>query len=299
MSRANEVAALSVTREGTQKSFPTAEEMLARHAIGLIDHTSLGLDDTDDKIRSLVDAAVAQEPHTAAVCIYPKFVKLVRDMQAKNPEKYPRSLKVCTVVNFPGGQEPVEKVVEDSKLAVADGADEVDVVIDYKLLQQDEAKGRKAAEELVRAVRGACPEGKVVLKVIIESGELATPPLIRAASEAAIAGGCDFVKTSTGKVKVNATPESAKIMLEVCAAHKKRRIGFKAAGGVKNVEQAKQYLELAAEILLGEPKKTREIDSAVLRFGASSLLPSLRGCCTAEARNSKKRSAQEAGLQGY
>jgi deoxyribose-phosphate aldolase len=299
MARANIVAALSVTREGTQKSFPTADELLARHAISLIDHTSLGLDDTDEKIRSLVDAAVAEDPHTAAVCIYPKFVKLVREMQASNPQKYPRSLRVCTVVNFPGGQEPVAKVVEDTKKAVADGADEIDVVIDYKLMKQDESKGRAAAEELVRAVRGACPEGQVVLKVIIESGELTAPKLIQAASEAAIAGGCDFVKTSTGKVKVNATPEAAKIMLQACAAHKKRRVGFKAAGGVKNVEQAKQYLELAAEVLLGEPKRLYEVDADKLRFGASSLLPSLRGCCTAEARNSRKRSAQEAGLQGY
>merc|ERR1719264_743358 len=155
------------------------------------------------------------------------------------PERYPRSLKICTVVNFPSGQEATEKVVQDTKAAVQDGADEVDVVINYKLLKENKQEGCKAAEELVKAVRAECPLGQVALKVIIESGELDTEELIVAASEAAIAGGCDFVKTSTGKVKVNATPEAAKIMLEACAAHKKRRIGFKAARGVKNVEQAK------------------------------------------------------------
>merc|ERR1719277_871681 len=127
--------------------------MLARQAMGLIDHTSLGLDDTEDKIRCLADAAVAEVPHTAALCVYPKFVKMLRAMQAKQPERYPRTLRICTVVNFPGGQEPVDKVVADTKAAVADGADEVDVVIDYKLMRQDESRGRKAAQDLVSAVR--------------------------------------------------------------------------------------------------------------------------------------------------
>merc|ERR1719491_2446032 len=190
-----------------------SEEALAQQAVSLIDHTSLGLDDTEDKIRALADAAVAEAPHTAALCVYPKFVKMLREMQAKQPDRYPRSLRICTVVNFPSGQEALEKVVSDTKTAVAAGADEVDVVIDYKLLQRDEAMGCEAATSLVSAVRAACPPESVVLKVIIESGELATEPLIAAATRAAIAGGCDFVKTSTGKVKVNATPEAAKLML--------------------------------------------------------------------------------------
>ena len=171
MATGNSVASVSVTREGTQKSFPTADEMMARQAIGLIDHTSLGLDDTEEKIRCLADAAVAEEPFTAALCVYPKFVKMLREMQAQQPQRYARSLKICTVVNFPSGQEPVEKVVADTKVAVADGADEVDVVIDYQLMLADEAKGHEAAKALVSAVRAVCPK-EVVLKVIIESGEL-------------------------------------------------------------------------------------------------------------------------------
>jgi len=104
------------------------------------------------------------------------------------------------------------------------------------------------------------------------------------ASKAAILGGCDFVKTSTGKVKVNATLEAARVMLQAIADHQKespdaRKIGFKAAGGVRDVTQARQYLELTAEILLGDAQRHADIGASSLRFGASSLLPSLRSCC--------------------
>mmetsp|Transcript_113089 Transcript_113089/g.292441 ORF Transcript_113089/g.292441 Transcript_113089/m.292441 type:complete len:590 (+) Transcript_113089:88-1857(+) len=284
MAWANEVAAVSVTREGTQKSFPTAEEMLARHAISLIDHTSLGLDDTESVIRNLMDGATANRPHPAAVCIYPKFVKFARALQRESPDRY-GDLRVCTVVNFPGGKEPLDKVVADTRQAVQDGAHEIDVVIDYNLLKEDEQRGRQAAEALVRAVRTVCPAGEVLLKVIIESGELSSDTLIATAAEASIAGGCDFVKTSTGKVKVNATPGAARVMLRAIAAHSRasgpgaRTIGFKAAGGVRDAAQAREYLELAAEEVLGGADRWREVDSQLLRFGASSLLSSLRGLC--------------------
>jgi len=257
------------------------DSKLAMHAISLIDHTSLGLQDTEEGIRSLVDAAVAEQPHTAAVCIYPKFIKLVRSMQAASAEQYPRTLRVATVVNFPSGEEALEKVVSDTKAAVEDGADEVDLVINYRLLKENAAQGKQAAQILTRAVRDVCPEGQVLLKVIIESGELQSPELITAACEAAMEGGCDFVKTSTGKVKVNATLESAEIMLRAVA---KRRasdssshvVGFKAAGGVRDLPQSTAFLELAATILLGSNDKWPQVDSRLFRFGASSLLSSLR-----------------------
>mmetsp|Transcript_87711 Transcript_87711/g.235229 ORF Transcript_87711/g.235229 Transcript_87711/m.235229 type:complete len:219 (+) Transcript_87711:1-657(+) len=209
-------------------------------------------------------------------------------MQEESPGRYPRSLRVCTVVNFPDGQETVDKVVDDTVRAVADGADEIDLVIDYRLLKEDAARGQEAAERLVRSVRGKCPDGQVLLKVIIESGELGEAALIKAASDAAIAGGCDFVKTSTGKVKVNATPAAAQIMLTAIAASEKaggcsRVVGFKAAGGVRDVNQARVYLELAAETLLGDRQRILEVDSRRLRFGASSLLPSLRRCTAGAA----------------
>lgn len=276
-----------------------ADEKLARQAIRLIDHTSLNLDDTEEKIQALFDAAVAEQPHTAAICIYPKFVKFARKLQEERPDRYPRTIKVCTVVNFPSGKEPIDKVLSDTKQAVMDGADEVDLVIDYQLLKEDEQRGRQAAESLVRLIRSACPSGKVLLKVIIESGELATEALIIAASEAAIAGGTDFVKTSTGKVKVNATPEAARAMIQTIAKFRRmapeRAVGFKAAGGVRDLAQSKQYLQLFAELVFGDKDRYPEVESRLLRFGASSLLPALRGCC---GQGDKKRKAAEMG-EGY
>jgi len=294
IARANKVAAVSVTREGTQKSFPTTEEILARQAISLIDHTSLGLDDTEEKILGLVNAAVAEQPQTAAVCIYPKFVKFIRKLQHEHPDRYPRTLRVCTVVNFPSGKGTVDEVVSDTRQAVADGADEIDVVIDYNLLKENQTEGYQAAVRLVTAVRDVCPRGQVALKVIIESGELGVESLIASATEAAIAGGCDFAKTSTGKVKVNATPEAARIMLQTIAQHRQSSprshpVGFKAAGGVRDAVQAKQYLELAADVLLGSKSLYHEVDDCMMRFGASSLLPALRGITPAAPHGVKRK----------
>eukprot|EP00927_Polykrikos_kofoidii_P041641 TRINITY_DN3549_c0_g1_i1.p1 TRINITY_DN3549_c0_g1~~TRINITY_DN3549_c0_g1_i1.p1 ORF type:complete len:295 (+),score=71.29 TRINITY_DN3549_c0_g1_i1:82-966(+) len=278
-----------------------ADKEVMKQAIGLIDHTSLGLDDTEAGIQALVDAAVAAAPHTAAVCIYPKFISFVRSLQKDQPEKYPRSLKVATVVNFPGGQEPVEKVVADASQAVKDGADEVDMVIDYRGLLDDMKAGQKQAEDLTSAVRAVCPEASVALKVIIESGELKTPELIAAACDAALAGGADFVKTSTGKVSVNATPDAARTMLQRVAAYrsanpKARTIGFKAAGGVKTLEQVKQYLGIAAECLFETADARDRVDASLFRFGSSGLLPVLRQALREdEPARGTKRKAEDDG----
>jgi len=258
-----------------------SDEEIARQAAGLIDHTSLGDNDTEDMIQKLVDAAVAEAPHTAAVCVYPKFVPFIRGLQKKDPKKYPRTLRVATVVNFPQGSSPSDEVVAATKQTVVDGADEVDMVIDYKHLKRDITTGKAAAEALVRAVRAACPSDTVKLKVIIETGELQTPELIAAASDAALAAGADFIKTSTGKVKVNATLEAADVMLRRIAFYRAanpgcRILGFKAAGGVKTLEQAHQYLNLAAECLCGGRNMRQHVDSNLFRFGSSGLLPVLR-----------------------
>lgn len=265
-----------MTKADVVESPISDDDLVAKHAIGLIDHTSLGLDDTEEGIRSLVDAAVAEVPHTAAICIYPKFVKFVRQLQKDNPEKYPRTLRVATVVNFPSGKEDLSKVLADTKQAVADGADEVDMVIDYdRLKEKHEVEGATEVESLVRAVREACPVDTVLLKVIVESGELQEPKLITTACEGAISGGCDFVKTSTGKVKINATPESAEIMLRAAAAASKP-VGFKAAGGVKDLASVKLYLGIAARTFFDDESRWKDVDASRFRFGASSLLGALR-----------------------
>merc|ERR1711920_487152 len=142
--------------------------------------------------------AVAEQPHAASVCIHPQFVKFVRRLQQEQPDRYPHTLKVCTVVHSATGTQNNEKVLEDTRQAVLDGADEIDLVINYKLLKENEQSGREAAESLVKLVRSACPTDKILLKVVLDSGELARNVLITAACEAAIEGGCDFLKVSMG-----------------------------------------------------------------------------------------------------
>ena len=144
----------------------------------------------------------------------------------------------------------------------------MDVVFPYRALI---GGNEEIGFELVSACKEACADSGVLLKVIIETGELKSAELIRKASEIAIAAGADFIKTSTGKVPVNATPEVAEIMLRVIADQGvKHQVGFKPAGGVKTAEDAAIYLKLADDILGSDWADARHF-----RFGASSLLASL------------------------
>ncbi|PIE41972.1 MAG: deoxyribose-phosphate aldolase [Gammaproteobacteria bacterium] len=233
----------------------------AGQALSLMDLTSLEADDTVDKIHDLCLSACTPFGHTAAVCVYPQFVKVA---QSTLDEHYARQVQVATVANFPCGAADVYHAARETKAAVADGADEVDVVFPYRALMQGNAE---VGHKLVSACKAACGDKR--LKVIIESGELKTPALIRQASEIAIDAGADFIKTSTGKVTVNATLEAAEVMLNVIKDSGKP-VGFKAAGGVRSVTDAKAYLQLAENIM---GKNWISVDT--FRFGASSLLNSL------------------------
>lgn len=125
--------------------------------------------------------------------------------------------------------------------------------------------------DLVKACKEACAAANVLLKVIIETGELKDEALIRKASEISIKAGADFIKTSTGKVAVNATPESARIMMEVIRdMGVEKTVGFKPAGGVRTAEDAQKYLAIADELFGADWADARHY-----RFGASSLLASL------------------------
>ena len=233
----------------------------AQEAIGLMDLTTLNEDDTEQKVIDLCHQAKSLAGDTAAVCIYPQFIAIARKtLQAQDKN----NIKIATVTNFPHGNADLKHAVFETENAIASGADEVDVVFPYKaLIDGDETIGY----ELVKACKKAC--GDVLLKVIIESGELKTPELISRASEISIYAGADFIKTSTGKVAVNATLEAARIMLNVIK-EKNPNVGFKAAGGVKDAQTAKAYLDLAREIL-GDDWVSPEH----FRFGASSLLNNL------------------------
>jgi deoxyribose-phosphate aldolase len=154
--------------------------------------------------------------------------------------------------------------VRDTQLIVHAGAQEVDVVLPYRaLIAGDEA----AVSKLLQAVRLACPG--LVLKVILETGELKTHELITRASQLALVAGADFLKTSTGKTPVNATVDAARSMLNAIAASSAARdhVGFKASGGIRTVQEAMVYEALTQELL-----GLDAITSKRFRIGASSLL---------------------------
>ena len=234
----------------------------ARQALALMDLTSLNDDDTDLSIESLCRRARTPAGTPAAVCVYPAFVTTARrtlkalDLGGK--------VRVATVTNFPQGGDDIMAAARESREAVAAGADEVDVVFPWRaLLAGDEETGR----ELVACCHQAC--GDATLKVILETGELKDPALIRRAAELAIEGGADFLKTSTGKVAVNATLEAAEILLEAIKASG-RDVGIKVAGGVHTTEDAQAYLALAERVM-----GANWITPGHFRFGASDLFDDL------------------------
>ncbi|MEQ6888848.1 deoxyribose-phosphate aldolase [Halomonas sp. CS7] len=240
----------------------TELQQAARQALALMDLTSLNDDDTDATIEALCQRARTPAGTPAAICVYPDFV--VTAQRALKAHGLQGIVKVATVTNFPHGGDDIMAAARATRSAAASGADEVDVVFPWRaLLAGDEETGR----DLVAFCKQAA--GDAVLKVILETGELKDPALIRRASELALEGGADFLKTSTGKVDVNATLEAAEVML-TAIRDSGTDAGFKAAGGVRTVEDALAYLKLA-ERLMGVAWLT----PAHFRFGASSLLDDL------------------------
>ncbi|WP_034912121.1 deoxyribose-phosphate aldolase [Erwinia sp. 9145] len=250
----------------------------AVRALKLMDLTTLNDDDTAEKVIALCHQAKSPAGNTAAICIYPRFIPVAR--KALREQGTP-DIRIATVTNFPHGNDDIEIALAETHAAIAYGADEVDVVFPYRALM---AGNEEIGYELVGACKEACADADVLLKVIIETGELKEAALIRKASEIAIDAGADFIKTSTGKVPVNATPEVAEIMLRVIADKGvKQTVGFKPAGGVRTAEDAALYLQLADEILGSDWVSPRHF-----RFGASSLLSSLlnaAGHASAESKS--------------
>ncbi|MCR9422913.1 deoxyribose-phosphate aldolase [Vibrio sp. RM-69-4] len=235
----------------------------ALRALKLMDLTTLNDDDTDAKVIALCHDAKTAVGNTAAICIYPRFIPIAKKTlrEQGTPE-----IRIATVTNFPHGNDDIEIAVAETKAAVAYGADEVDVVFPYRALI---AGNEQVGFDLVKQCKAAC--GDILLKVIIETGELKEEALIKKASQICIEAGADFIKTSTGKVPVNATPEYARMMLEViCDMGVAKTVGFKPAGGVRTAQDAALYLAMADELLGAD-----WADSMHYRFGASSLLTNL------------------------
>ncbi len=242
---------------------------VARLALGLMDLTSLQQSDTPAVISQLCASARSEFGAPAALCVFPEFVTWAK-LECNRLQL--DSVKIATVTNFPYGSHDVPRAVAETERAVGAGADEVDVVFPYQALKTgDENIGM----ELVQTCKQACGQ-RAQLKVILETGELQQAELIRRASDIAIQAGADFIKTSTGKVAVNATPEAAKIMLEAIR-DSGRSCGFKAAGGVRTAADAAVYLDLAEDIM-GSSFLVPER----FRFGASGLLTDLHSILTGQ-----------------
>ena len=225
--------------------------------IGLLDLTSLN-DGHDDDIAGLCARALTPLGPVAAVCSWPEFATdMVRRMAGRGP-------KVAVVLDFPEGHGPLEAVLSEARQALADGAEELDLVWPYRTWQAGE---RQTALDLVRALKQV--SGSARLKVILETGVLRDPGAIAAASKDAIEAGADMLKTSTGKTASGASLPAAEAMLRAIQASG-REVGFKASGGIGTVDQAAAYLSLAEEIM-GAGWATPDR----FRIGASRLLDAL------------------------
>lgn len=247
-------------------------------AISMMDLTTLEGADTPGKVRSLVRKAISPDPSdpttpsVAAVCVYGDMVETaVEALGSHHVAKSPGGIAVAAVATaFPSGRASRAVKLLDTRDAVAAGADEIDMVIDRGAF----LAGRYGEVfDLIVQVKDACrrPDGSSAhLKVILETGELATLDNVRRASVLAILAGADFIKTSTGKVQPAATLPVSVVMLEAVRdwyAATGEKIGYKPAGGIRQAKDALRYLVAVAEIT-GEEWLTPDL----FRFGASSLL---------------------------
>jgi deoxyribose-phosphate aldolase len=231
----------------------------------MMDLTTLEGKDTPGKVAYLCRKAIQPAearynvPSCAAVCVYPNLVRAAKAFVGES------GVKVAAVATaFPSGAMPLRVKLQDTRAAVQEGADEIDMVIDRGAFLAGEH--RKVSDEIA-AVKEAC--GAAHLKVILETGELQTYDNVRIASDLAMRAGADFIKTSTGKVQPAATLPVTLVMLEAIRDfffETGRRIGMKPAGGIRAAKEALAYLVMLAETL-GDDWLTPDL----FRFGASTL----------------------------
>lgn len=250
-----------------KSGYPGTDKDLLLFALTTLDLTTLEGCDNDKTIEELCNKAKSLNksglPDVAAVCVYPVFVKQAKVLLADT------SVKVASVAGaFPSGQSPIEIKVQEVAYAVNEGADEIDMVISRgKFLQGDYIE----VFDEINAIKAACNNAH--LKVILETGELKDLNLIYDASILALKAGGDFIKSSTGKIPVSATPEAAYVMLHAIRDYYEktgRMTGFKAAGGISTPEQAITYIRLVEEILGVE-----WLTNKLFRIGASRLATNL------------------------
>lgn len=234
-------------------------------ALNMIDLTTLEGKDTEGKVKQMCYKAMHVSddlpglPTVAAVCVYPNHVATAKSVLKDS------QVKIASVATaFPSGNSTLNIKLEDTKLAVDSGADEVDMVIS----RGEFLKGNyNFVFDEIAAIKKAC--GKARLKVILETGELSTLDNVRKASDIAIHAGADFIKTSTGKIQPAATMPVTLVMLEAIKDHYLKTnvmIGMKPAGGISTAKSALQYL-----VMLNETLGSKWMTNEWFRFGASSL----------------------------
>ena len=236
-----------------------------RMVLNMIDLTTLEGMDTEGKVKQLcykarhLHDAVEGLPTVAAVCVYPNFVGLAKKETAGS------GIRVASVATaFPSGNSSLEIKLDDVKMAIDQGADEIDMVISRGRFHRGDYQ---YVYEEIAAVKEAC--GSARLKTILETGELGTLDKVRLASDIAIAAGADFIKTSTGKIKPAATMPVTLVMLEAIRDHYFKTgvmVGMKPAGGISKAKLALHYL-----IMVKETLGTQWLTNQWFRFGASSL----------------------------
>jgi deoxyribose-phosphate aldolase len=271
----------------TKRSIKTSAKVAGlKLAVSMCDLTTLEGKDTPGKVAYLCRKALQpieakyDVPSCAAVCVYPNMVKYARKFlgdpsvgrassragsSVASPHQYSIPKIAAVATGFPSGQYPLRTKLEEVRRTVADGADEIDMVIDRcAFLAGDHAK----VFDEIAVTKEAC--GPAHLKVILETGELVTYDNVRLASEIAMQAGGDFIKTSTGKVSPAATMPVTLVMLEAIRDYffaTGIRIGMKPAGGIRTSKQALAYLVMVKETLGDD-----WLNPQMFRFGASTLV---------------------------
>lgn len=276
MSEAEVAAAVAQAKAAMSKN---ENVEVYKFCLSAVDLTTLTCNDSVESVTEFAKRTVTfaekypQIPNVASICVYPAFVETVGVAVDGTP------MRITSVGGgFPASQTFLEVKMLEVAMAVENGADEVDIVLNVgKMLT---GAYDEAANE-VEVIRSEM-DSDIILKVIIESGALKTPELIRKASLISMAAGADFIKTSTGKIDVAATPEAAVVMCQAIKdfyAATGRKVGFKAAGGVKTPSDAALYYTIVEQIL-GEEWLTTDLFRIGASSAANNLLSAIVGTTT-------------------
>lgn len=256
-----------VARFNTRSIKKASKVQALKLALNMIDLTTLEGKDTEGKVKQMCYKAMHPHdalpglPTTAAVCVYPTMVKTAKDaLKGSN-------VKVASVSTaFPSGNSTMQIKLLDTKFALDNGADEIDMVIS----RGEFLKGNyNFVFDEIAAIKDLCKKYDARLKVIFETGEISTLDNVRRASDIAIYAGADFIKTSTGKISVAATMPVTLVMLDAIKDYYYKtgiQVGMKPAGGISTAKGALQYL-----VMLHETLGNAWLDNKWFRFGASSL----------------------------